>query len=84
MTMFGTLQKDGTLTNVREIPQSTFANCPFFIMVPEHYREDGTCKCNDPEYRKMMMKEWGYRKSSFVKAGIIPREVISRKPKKIC
>jgi hypothetical protein len=23
-------------------------------MVPEHYWEDGTCKCNAPEHRKMI------------------------------
>lgn len=67
---FGTLNPDGTLTNVRKMNQSVFANCPFFIMSPEHYREDGTCKCNDPEHRKMMMKEWGYTKKSFKEVGI--------------
>jgi len=69
--MFGTLHPDGTLTNVRVIPQSTFANCPFYIMVPEHYREDGSCKCDDPEHRRMMKKEWGYTKKNFVEAGVI-------------
>ena len=67
---FGTLQSDGTLTNVKMIPQSQFLNCPFCIMVPEHFREDGSCKCNDPEHRKYMMKNWGYTKTSFKKKGI--------------
>jgi len=39
-------------------------NCTFFIMVPEHYREDGTCKCDDAEHRKEMRK-WGYTKKHF-------------------
>jgi len=62
---FGTLFPDGTVTNVRLIRQSDIGKCPFVIMVPEHYREDGSCKCNDPEHRKMMIKEWGYSKGSF-------------------
>jgi hypothetical protein len=45
---FGTLQPDGTLTNVRLIRQADIGKCPHFIMVPEHYREDGSCKCDDP------------------------------------
>ena len=32
--------------------------CPFKIMVPEHYRPDGTCKCDDVSHE--MMAEWGY------------------------
>ena len=62
---FGTLQPDGTLTNQRTIKQSSIQACPFVIMVPEHYREDGSCKCDDPEHRKMMIAEWGYTEDDF-------------------
>jgi hypothetical protein len=62
---FGTLNTDGSLSNVRMIKQSTIGNCPFFILMPEHYREDGTCKCSNAEHRKMMIKEWGYTKRQF-------------------
>lgn len=55
---FGTLGRDGTLHNVRLIKQSDIAKCPHFIMVPEHYREDGTCRCNDSTHTEMA--EWGY------------------------
>ena len=55
---FGTLHPDGELTNVRMIKQSDIGRCPHTIMVPEHYRDDGTCRCNDPE--ATVMKEWGY------------------------
>lgn len=72
---FGTLQPDGTLSNVRLIKQSDIGKCPFFIMVPDHYREDGTCKCNDPEYREKVMKGWGYKKKDFIRVGIIKKEV---------
>lgn len=33
--------------------------CPHYILVPEHYREDGICKCNDPG--ALEMREWGYK-----------------------
>ena len=62
---FGTLQTNGELTNIRYIKQSDIGKCKFFILDPKHYREDGSCKCDDAEHRKMMIKEWGYKKSSF-------------------
>jgi len=67
-TQFGTLHPDGTLTNVRRIKQSDLRKCPFSILVMEHYRADGTCKCNDAEHRKLMVREWGYKAKNF--AGI--------------
>ena len=62
---FGTLNPNGELTNTRSIKQSDIAKCPFFILVPEHFQSDGSCKCNDAEHRKMMIREWGYKKSQF-------------------
>lgn len=56
----------------RYIRQSDVARCPFYILVPDHYREDGTCKCDDPEHRKKMIDEWGYSEEDF--AGIPLRE----------
>ena len=32
--------------------------CTHFIMVGEHYRPDGTCRCNDPTH--LEMADWGY------------------------
>jgi hypothetical protein len=29
------------------------------IMVPEHYRPDESCRCDDPDHRAMA--SWGYR-----------------------
>lgn len=68
---FGTLQPDGTLTGVRQIKQSDLRACPFSILAAEHYREDGTCKCNDPEHQAMMIREWGYKPSDFKRVGLI-------------
>lgn len=66
MTTFGTLNPDGTLSNVREIAQSDIARCPHYIFVADHYREDGSCKCDDPN--ETVMREWGYHWSE--KAGV--------------
>lgn len=32
--------------------------CPHLIFVGEHYRADGSCKCNDQN--ETVMREWGY------------------------
>ncbi len=64
---FGTLHEDGTLTNVRLIKQSDIGRCHHHILVVSHYRDDGSCKCDDPEEQVMMIQEWGYKKSDFKK-----------------
>lgn len=43
---------------IRMLKQSDMLKCPHCIMVPEHYRDDGSCKCNDPS--ATIMLEWGY------------------------
>ena len=58
MPMFGDLNPDGSVSNERFIPQDAMKKCPHFIMVPEHYREDNTCRCNDPDHYEMA--EWEY------------------------
>lgn len=62
---FGTLTKEGNLINTRMIKQSDIGKCRFFILVPEHYREDGSCKCDDATHRKMMIRKWGYKTKDF-------------------
>lgn len=63
MVMFSklTMQADGTVkqSEIREIQQSAIAACPHCIFVASHYREDGSCKCNDQNEK--IMKEWGYK-----------------------
>lgn len=56
---FGTLLPDGSLVNVRKLARSDMQACPHTIWVAEHYREDGTCKCDDPSNHDMI--RWGYR-----------------------
>jgi hypothetical protein len=47
-----------SVRHVRTIQQSSIGNCPHFIFDPGHYREDETCRCNDPSHTDMA--EWGY------------------------
>lgn len=58
MTKFGRLDPDGTYTEMRDIAQESMKKCPHFIMVPEHYRADETCRCDDPDHYEMLA--WGY------------------------
>lgn len=62
---FGTLGKDGELSNVRLIKQSDIGRCPFVIFAPEHYRGNGSCKCTNAEHRKYMVKRWEYKPKDF-------------------
>jgi hypothetical protein len=62
MTRFSTLQLvDGKLvqTGVREIAQKAIRKCPHVILMPDHYRPDGSCRCTD--HTHLEMKDWGYR-----------------------
>lgn len=58
--------KDGQLviTESREVGQESIMKCPFYILVADHYRDDGSCKCNDAAERKRMRK-WGYTAKDF-------------------
>lgn len=47
------------------IPQSMIRECPFVILNPEHYRADGSCKCDDAAERTFMRLEWGYSDEDF-------------------
>jgi hypothetical protein len=50
--------RDGELVEIsaREINPR---RCPHLILVGEHYRDDGSCKCDDPNEK--IMKKWGYK-----------------------
>lgn len=47
----------GGTTSVR-MQQSMITACPHVIFTPDHYRADGSCKCDDPHDANM--GEWGY------------------------
>lgn len=62
---FGALSPEGVYTKVRVLTHAQIGACPHTIMVPEHYRDDGTCRCDDPEHQAMMIAEWGYAPEDF-------------------
>lgn len=59
MTEFGRLNPDGSYEHTKTVNQSDLRRCRFVILIPEHYRDDGSCRCDDPEHTEM--HEWGYR-----------------------
>lgn len=46
-------------------------NCPHFIFVSEHYREDGSCLCSNAEHRAKMMSDWEYTEDDFKGVALI-------------
>jgi len=48
--------KDRTAALVNNLAIQT---CPHHIMVADHYRPDGICRCDDP-YHYHEMTTWGY------------------------
>lgn len=55
---FATINENGGLTEVRFIRHSDIAACPHTILLPDHYRADGSCRCDDSGHGEMA--EWGY------------------------
>ena len=47
--------------HVTVLNQSDLLKCPFVILMPEHYRRDGSCRCNDPEHTAMV---WNHLRTS--------------------
>jgi hypothetical protein len=58
MTKFGVIDDKGNWREIADIDQSVMLKCPHFIMDPVHYRDDGTCRCNDPDHK--IMATWEY------------------------
>lgn len=47
--------KSGKITVIK---QQSMLDCPHRMIVPEHYRPDGSCRCDDINH--LEMGEWGY------------------------
>lgn len=48
-----------------EVRQIDPRRCQFYILSGEHYRADGSCKCDSASHRAIRMKEWGYKARDF-------------------
>lgn len=55
---FSRMDEDGRITQVRTLSSEAVKGCRFFILDPEHYRDNGTCRCDDPDHE--IMDAWGY------------------------
>ena len=58
MPEFGILDSDGSYEKQGYIDQDDMRKCPHYIMAFEHYRIDGSCRCDDPSH--LDMATWGY------------------------
>lgn len=68
MTQFGRLSPDGYEV-LGEVSQASMLACPFVIMEFEHYRENGTCRCDDPVEQARLIREYDYTPEHFEAAG---------------
>jgi hypothetical protein len=57
MTDFGMLTPEGYV-HIRTLKQEAMLACPHVIFAPEHYRDDESCRCDDPDHTEMT--KWGY------------------------
>ena len=64
MTQFGRLSPDGYEV-LGEVSQASMLACPFAIMDFEHYRPDGSCRCDDPDEQERLIREFDYTPSDF-------------------
>jgi len=42
----------------RTLSSAAIRDCDHYILDPDHYRENGTCLCDDPDAE--IMDSWGY------------------------
>ena len=77
---FGTIGPDGLIGNVRMIKQSDIMKCPLFIMVPEHYKTDGTCMCFDVAAQEKILAERQSRRVKYM--NVVARQAAKRKEKR--
>lgn len=48
--------------------QADIAACPHYIIDPQHYRSDGSCRCDDPAERERLIRECDYTADDFRRA----------------
>lgn len=65
MTTFGRLEPNGEYVRIGELSQASMLACPFCIIDFEHYREDGTCRCDDPDEHERLIRDYGYTRADF-------------------
>jgi hypothetical protein len=62
---FGTLHENGTYESRGQLSPDAIRKCPHVIFDFDHYRPDGTCKCNDPAEQARLIAEYDYTPEDF-------------------
>jgi hypothetical protein len=65
MTRFARIEADHSVVELGSVSQAAMLRCPRVIIDFDHYRPDGTCKCDDPAEQERMIREWGYSRADF-------------------
>jgi hypothetical protein len=68
MTTFGRLEPDGSYVSIGVLSQASMLACPFCIIDFEHYRADGTCKCDESAEQARLIREFDYTLADFERA----------------
>lgn len=69
MTTFGRLEPDGRYVYIGELSQASMLACPFCIIDFEHYRLDGTCRCDEPAEQARLIRDYDYTRADFERVG---------------
>jgi hypothetical protein len=71
MIEFHEIDENGRITPGGRLTKEQIRRCPFALMLPQHYRADGTCKCNCARERQRMIEEWDYTLADFRRVGLV-------------
>lgn len=71
-TEFGTLTPDGAYTRRGSVARSAMLACPFVLIDLEHYRPDGSCRCNEPAEQARLIREYDYTPAMFAALDLEP------------
>lgn len=63
--VFSTMDEEGKVTTIKIIQTADIMRCPKAILVPEHYRDDGSCRCNTPICDVEECRERKYREEIY-------------------
>lgn len=46
--IFNTMDSEGHVTHIKTLSRDTIGRCPSFILLASHYRDDGSCRHDEP------------------------------------
>ena len=78
MIKFMKVDASGRPGPIRDIAQEDILKCPHYILMEQHYRDDGSCRCNDSTHFEMA--EWGYMWNGSLWVSMPTEDEDGRKP----